>query len=238
MQVTRILAVRHGETAWNRDTRIQGHTDIDLNAQGQWQARRLARALRDEPLVQVYASDLRRALDTARAVADPRGLTVLTHNGLRERGFGRFEGHTWDELELRFPTETIAWRKRMPDFAPPGGETLLQLRDRVVAAVHELAARHLGEQILLVAHGGVLDILYRAATRLELQAPRSWQLPNAGINRLLWSPEGLNLVGWGDVRHLQTDGDADEDDDEDDNATDDRANGRDDDLGVLDERSA
>jgi len=231
VQVTRILAVRHGETPWNRDTRIQGHTDIDLNARGRWQARRLAQALRDEPIACVYSSDLRRARDTARAVADARGLTLHAHTGLRERGFGRFEGHTWDELELRFPTETLAWRKRMPDFAPPGGETLLQLRERVVATVHELAARHPGEQLLLVAHGGVLDILYRAATRLELQAPRSWQLPNAAINRLLWSPEGLNLIGWGDVRHLQADEGEEEDleDDEDD---------EDDDRDVLDERSA
>lgn len=216
LQVTRLLAVRHGETAWNRDTRIQGHTDIDLNDHGRWQARRLAEALRDEPIAAIYSSDLKRARDTAQAVAEARALPVHAHIGLRERGFGRFEGHTWDELELHYPTETLAWRKRMPDFAPPGGETLLALRERVVGTALDLAARHPGELILLVAHGGVLDVLYRAATRLELQAPRSWQLANCAINRLLWSPEGLALVGWGDVTHLQVN----------------------DDEGVLDERSA
>ena len=82
---------------------------------------------------------------------------------------------------------------------------LLQLRERVLHAVNDLAARHPGEQVLMVVHGGVLDVLYRAATRLELQAPRSWALPNTAVNRLLWSPEGLGLVGWADVRHLQTD---------------------------------
>ncbi|MBX3611157.1 MAG: histidine phosphatase family protein [Hydrogenophaga sp.] len=209
MQVTRILAVRHGETTWNRDTRIQGHTDIDLNDHGRWQASRLGQALRDESVAAIYSSDLRRARDTAQAVADHHSLPVHAEIGLRERGFGRFEGHTWDELELRYPAETLAWRKRMPDFAPPGGETLLQLRERVVATVIGLAERHLGEQILVVAHGGVLDVLYRAATRLELQAPRTWQLANTGVNRLLWSPEGLALVGWGDVRHLQVGDDED-----------------------------
>jgi len=204
LEATRILAVRHGETAWNRITRIQGHTDIELNDHGRWQAGRLAEALRDEPLAAVYASDLKRARETAEAVAHARDLPVHIHMGLRERGFGRFEGHTWDELELRFPAETLAWRKRMPDFAPPGGETLLQLRERVLHAVNDLAARHPGEQVLMVVHGGVLDVLYRAATRLELQAPRSWALPNTAVNRLLWSPEGLGLVGWADVRHLQT----------------------------------
>ena len=203
MQVTRILAVRHGETAWNRDTRIQGHTDIDLNEHGRWQAGRLAQALREEPIAAFYASDLARARDTAQAVARLHGGVVQTHTGLRERCFGRFEGRTWAELEAQHPVEATAWRQRVPDFAPPGGESLLQLQARVVAAVTELAARHPGEQVLVVAHGGVLDILYRAATRLDLQAPRSWTMTNTAINRLLWTPEGLGLVGWADTGHLQ-----------------------------------
>ncbi|MCB2018512.1 MAG: histidine phosphatase family protein [Hydrogenophaga sp.] len=205
MQVTRILAVRHGETAWNRDTRIQGHTDIDLNDLGRWQAERLGQALRDESIAAFYASDLARARDTAQAVARVHGASVQTHVGLRERCFGRFEGHTWAELEAMHPEETTAWRKREPAFAPPGGESLLQLQDRVVAAVNELAARHPGEQVLMVAHGGVLDILYRAATRLDLQAPRTWLMTNTAVNRLLWTPEGLSLVGWADTTHLQDD---------------------------------
>lgn len=204
MQITRILAVRHGETAWNRDTRIQGHTDIALNEHGRWQAQQLARALRDEPIAAFYASDLSRAHETAQAVARVHNSQVSSHTGLRERCFGRFEGHTWADLESRWPEDAMAWRKRVPDFAPPGGESLVQLQARVVAAVTELAARHPGEQVLMVAHGGVLDILYRAATRLELQAPRSWELTNTAINRLLWTPEGLSLVGWADTTHLQS----------------------------------
>ena len=203
MQVTRILAVRHGETAWNRDTRIQGHTDIDLNDQGRLQARRLALALRDEPLAAIYASDLSRARATAQAVADLQGQAVQTHPGLRERRFGRFEGLTWAEIEAQHPEEALAWRKRHPEVAPPGGESLLQLRERIVSTVQALASRHAGEQIMIVAHGGVLDILYRASTRLDLQAPRTWELPNTAVNRLLWSPEGLSLVGWADTTHLQ-----------------------------------
>jgi 2,3-bisphosphoglycerate-dependent phosphoglycerate mutase len=203
LQVTRILAVRHGETAWNRDTRIQGHTDIALNEHGRWQAAQLAAALRDETIHAVYASDLSRAFETAQAVARLHDRAVQVHTGLRERCFGQFEGRTWAELEADWPAESLSWRKRVPDFAPVGGESLLQLRARVVQAVTELAARHSGEQVLMVAHGGVLDILYREATRLELQAPRSWTLTNTAINRLLWSPEGLSLVGWADTGHLQ-----------------------------------
>jgi probable phosphoglycerate mutase len=79
----------------------------------------------------------------------------------------------------------------------------LVLRDRIVTTVNELAVRHPGEQIVLVAHGGVLDILYRAATHLDLQAPRTWSLTNTAVNRLLWTPAGLSLVGWGDTSHLE-----------------------------------
>lgn len=204
MQATRIIAVRHGETAWNRETRIQGHTDIPLNPHGEWQAAQLGQALQEETFAACYASDLSRASATAQAVAERHGLPVHIHTGLRERCFGAFEGHTWKALETNFPIETMAWRKRVPDFAPAGGESLRQLETRVVATVTELASRHPGEQILVVAHGGVLDILYRAATRLDLQAPRSWELTNTAVNRLLWSPEGLSLVGWADTQHLQT----------------------------------
>lgn len=206
MQSTRILAIRHGETAWNRDTRIQGQTDIPLSELGHWQASRLAQALEGEPIDAVYSSDLQRARQTAEPIARAQGLALRLHPALRERHFGEFEGRTWAELEAHWPEQAQAWRKRDPNFAPLGGENLLQLRERVVGAVLALAADHQGEQIVVVAHGGVLDTLYRAATRVDLQAPRTWELRNAAINRLLWSPEGLSLVGWADAQHLQQDG--------------------------------
>ncbi|MDH5204855.1 MAG: histidine phosphatase family protein [Hylemonella sp.] len=211
MELTRILAIRHGETAWNVDTRIQGHLDIPLNDTGRWQAERLARALaaRNDPPHAIYCSDLLRAHDTARAIAGATGAPLLTHTGLRERGFGIFEGRTYVEIEQTWPEDSEHWRRRTPHWAPEGGESLLVMRERVTRTLHELAARHPGEQIVLVAHGGVLDQLYRLATGLELQAPRTWQLGNTAVNRLLWTPEGLSLVGWADTSHLE-DGSRDE----------------------------
>lgn len=208
MDATRIVVLRHGETAWNVDTRIQGQLDIGLNARGRWQAEQAARALAAEPFARIYASDLARARDTADAIGRAGGHDVVTHDGLRERGFGRFEGHTFAEIEQQWPEDALRWRKRDPWFAPAeGGEHLVGFRERVVATAHDLASRHVGEQIAIVAHGGVLDILYRAATGQELDAPRTWALANASINRLLWTPGGLTLVGWGDVRHLESPGD-------------------------------
>jgi probable phosphoglycerate mutase len=204
-QATRILAIRHGETMWNVDTRIQGHLDIGLNDTGRWQAERLGLALSGEPIAAIYASDLSRAHDTALAVSRSTGVPVRAEPGLRERCFGEFEGRTFAEIELELPEQAKRWRQRDPAFTPAGGESLLVLQARVLATAARLAARHPGEQIALFGHGGVMDILYRAATRLDLQAARTWALGNTAINRLLWSPEGFSLVGWADVQHLSDD---------------------------------
>ena len=200
---TRILAIRHGETAWNVDARMQGQLDIPLNDTGRWQAHRLALAVSDEDIAAVYASDLLRAFQTAQAVAKGCGRPIVTDIGLRERGFGVLEGFTFNEIEARWPQQSERWRRRDPDFAPDGGESLRDFYARSLEATTRLAAAHPGETIALVAHGGVMDCLYRAASRLDLQAPRSWQLLNASVNRLLLTESGLTLVGWNDTYHLE-----------------------------------
>lgn len=204
MEATRIIAVRHGETSWNVDARIQGQLDIQLNDTGRWQARCVGHALSSEDLTAVYSSDLGRAHETARCIAAAAGIPVVAHPGLRERRFGMFEGKTFDEIHTHWPDHAHNWKKRIPEWEPPqGGESLLQLRERVARTVGDLAARHRGEQIAVVAHGGVLDTLYRIATGQEVNSPRTWQLPNGAINRLLWTPQGFTLVGWSDTQHLE-----------------------------------
>ena len=203
MEATRLIAVRHGETAWNVDTRIQGQLDIGLNDTGLWQARRVGEALADEPITAIYASDLARAWQTALEIARPRGIEVQPEPALRERAFGHFEGRTFADIDASLPEQARLWRTRDPAFAPEGGgESLLAFMERVTGIAARLAQRHPGELVVLVAHGGVMDVLYRAATRQELQAPRTWHLGNAAINRLLWTPQGFTLVGWGDIGHL------------------------------------
>ena len=203
IQATRIIAIRHGETAWNVDARIQGQLDIALNATGLLQAERVAQALADEAIDAIYASDLLRAWQTARAIAELADCPLKPILGLRERGFGRFEGRTYAEIESLWPEESMQWRKRDPHWAPPGGESLTTMRARVLDTVSTLAQQHMGGQMVVVAHGGVMDLLYRLATKQELQAPRTWMLGNAAINRLLWTPDGLTLVGWSDTSHLE-----------------------------------
>jgi 2,3-bisphosphoglycerate-dependent phosphoglycerate mutase len=202
-EATRILAIRHGETAWNVDTRIQGQLDVPLNDTGRWQAHRLSLAIAEEGLDAIYASDLLRAFETAQAVARGSGRAIVADTGLRERGFGVFEGLTFQEVGQRWPEQALRWRRRDPQFGPDGGETLNDFYARSVATVTRLAAAHPGQTIAVVAHGGVMDCLYRAAARLALDAPRSWQLGNASINRLLYTPQGFTLVGWSDTYHLE-----------------------------------
>ncbi|MDI9331292.1 MAG: histidine phosphatase family protein [Alphaproteobacteria bacterium] len=203
MNATRIIAIRHGETAWNVDTRIQGQLDVELNETGHWQARQAATALQGEDIAAIYASDLSRAFQTAQAIGSAVGVKPVSTVALRERHFGHFQTRTWSEIETLWPEQAHLWRTRVPDWSPDGGESLLELRERISSVVAELAQRHMGEQIVLVSHGGVMDVLYRLATGQELQAPRTWSLSNAAINRLLWTPQGLSLVGWGDDSHLQ-----------------------------------
>lgn len=200
---TRVFLVRHGRTAWNAEQRLQGQLDVALDAMGSWQAAQLARALADEQLAAIYSSDLRRARDTAQALADLQGLVPVTDAALRERGFGRLEGLSYAEIETAWPEDARRWRLREADYRPGGGESLRDFFERSVAAVTRLAAPHAGSAIAVFTHGGVLDSLYRAAAGVELGAARSWQLGNATINRLLYTGERFVIVGWDDHAHLE-----------------------------------
>ena len=204
-EVTRVVAVRHGETEWNAEMRMQGQLDTGLSARGRWQAARVAEALAGEGIEAIFASDLVRAHDTAKAIAAVVGLPIATDTALRERSFGIFQGHTYAEIDSRWPDDAGRWRRHDPTFAPEGGESLVEVSARAVAAVARIAAPARGTTILVVSHGGILDCLYRAASGLDLAAPRSWELGNASINRLLFTGERFTLVGWSDTAHLDGD---------------------------------
>jgi probable phosphoglycerate mutase len=211
---TPLLLIRHGETDWNAQSRIQGHIDIDLSERGHQQARSLARALRAEALAAVYASDLGRARQTALPLALDRGLELRLDPRLRERGFGLFEGSTYAQAQANWPNEYAIWQRRDPGHAVPGGESYLQARTRVMQCLEEIVRRHEGQAVALVTHGGVLDIVYRWAHGIAWQTPRSHLIPNACINRVLarWSRPGtaqatpaleLTVLAWAQDGHLK-----------------------------------
>ncbi|MCP9487701.1 MAG: histidine phosphatase family protein [Gaiellaceae bacterium MAG52_C11] len=151
--MTEILFVRHGETDWNVERRVQGHSDRPLNATGKAQARKLATELRRECLDAIYASDLARARETAQAVAEQHGLEVEVLPALREKHFGTWEGLLDTEIRERFP---------QANGGPWGdGETSEEVNERVLSALHDIAARHPGGRVLVVSHGGPLRAVLR-----------------------------------------------------------------------------
>ncbi|MGZ9074313.1 MAG: histidine phosphatase family protein [Burkholderiaceae bacterium] len=205
---TKLLLIRHGETAWNAEHRIQGQLDIPLSPRGVVQSARLAECLANEPINAVYSSGQSRAWLTAAPVAARHGLPVIAEPRLRERSFGVFEGLTLDEIVERYPVEFRKWRERDPSWWPDGGESGQQLIDRVLKALADITAQHAGQTVVLVSHGGVLDVVYRAARTLEWHAPREHQMLNAAVNRLTASAVplaqlALSIELWGDVDHLQ-----------------------------------
>jgi probable phosphoglycerate mutase len=201
----RLLLIRHGETAWNAEHRIQGRLDVPLSATGIWQAGRLAQRLAGESLDAVVSSDLARAWMTAAPLADARGLTMIAEPRLRERAFGIFEGKTLDEIADRHPEEFAAWRARDVDWRIPDGESGAEFIDRVLGALRDIAETYAGRTAAVVTHGGVLDVIYRHARSLAWDAPREHLMLNAGINRLQAQPAPLRLaiVEWADVAHLE-----------------------------------
>ena len=203
--MTEILLIRHGETDWNVEKRLQGHADIALNAEGRRQAAALGRVLLDEPLDAIYASDLQRARDTAQAIAVPRGMIVHTEPHLRERCYGAFEGLLHHEIHERYPADFVAWKARDLDHRYPAGthrtETLREFADRALACLTRLAnGPH--RSIAVVSHGGVLDTLHRHAAKLGYEHPRNFDVLNASINRLHWDGKRFHILKWADVSHL------------------------------------
>lgn len=206
MTSTRILLIRHGETAWNAERRLQGHIDIALNAAGRRQAQALAAALAPEQIDLVFASDLQRAWQTAAAIAAPRALAVAQLAGLRERCYGGFEGLLYSEIEARFPVQFAAWQARDIDALMPHGareaESFRAFYRRAVGCLLALAEQHAGKTIAVVAHGGVLECAYRAALGLLLDTPRDFPVLNASVNRFSAAGAALTLTSWGEVGHL------------------------------------
>ena len=204
MTTTRICFVRHGETDWNIEQRMQGHIDLALNALGQAQAAALGRHyFSPGSAAALYSSDLIRARQTAQPIAEVLRLPVRLDPALRERHFGRCEGLTLAEVAAQHSEDAQAFASRDPDYAVPGGgESRHQHQSRVLDCIARLASAHRGQTIVIVTHGGVLDVIYRHARGLPPDAPRDYPIPNAGINWVLAGSAAWQIESWGETAHL------------------------------------
>ncbi len=203
MNPTRFCIVRHGETDWNAERRIQGQIDIPLNATGRDQAAAAAAGLAGQRFDAIYSSDLARTWQTAQAIATALNLPLVAAPTLRERHYGHMQGLTGEEARLSCPAVHAAHAARDPEHDLDGGESLARFAKRVTTTLRNLADVHTGQTLLLIAHGGVLDIAYRLATGRDLVEPRDFPIPNAGLNWLECRGTSWRLVAWGEKAHLE-----------------------------------
>ena len=202
MTMTQFVVIRHGETHWNTQGRMQGHLDSPLTPSGERQVARVARELRGETFHHFAASDLGRTIATARAMSEDVPLPIALDPSLRERHLGAFEGLTLEEARGVYPEDARRFSERDPEHRVPGGESIRDVSERVVACFEALARTHAGGHVLVITHGGVLDVLCRHARGLELSRSRDFGLPNAAINRLEHEAGTWRVLQWAAVEHL------------------------------------
>ncbi|HEX2830640.1 MAG TPA: histidine phosphatase family protein [Burkholderiales bacterium] len=203
--MTEILLIRHGETLWNQQGRMQGQHDSPLTPLGLVQAKQLARRLKGVSFSALYSSDLGRAHQTARCIADATGHEIVADADLRERHFGIFEGLTNTEIKAKHPELHELFAKRLPDFRMPGGESAVEFMDRCVGALERIAARHEGETVVVVSHGLVLDAAYRRAVGMPIETPRGFPLLNCSLNTFRYDGNAWQALAVCDVSHLSDD---------------------------------
>jgi probable phosphoglycerate mutase len=204
--VTTLLAIRHGETVWNSEGRFQGHGDSPLTRTGKSQAAALGRRLRGARIDALVSSDLGRAVETASIIAAASGHAVKTDSRLRERNYGVLEGLTVDEIRARHGGVLTRLIENDPEYVIPGGESHRQHYERNMAFVDDLLAGGPGSRVAIVAHGGVLDSLFRLAAAMPLDRPRCFVAANASLgiftHGIFYGTERWVIETWGDVAHL------------------------------------
>jgi probable phosphoglycerate mutase len=199
---TRLCIVRHGETAWNAEHRVQGQLDVPLNAVGRAQALAASKVLAREKFDAIYSSDLSRAQQTAQPTAGLLSMALLLDKDLRERHYGIFERLTYAEVKVRYPEDYARFEAHDPEFAFRTGESLNDFAARSIAVISRIAKQHQNQSILVFTHGGVLDQFYRHVTGTPLSTQRGFGIPNAGLNRVELAASGWQIRAWAEVAHL------------------------------------
>ncbi len=201
--MTKIILVRHGETVWNKELKYQGHTDTALSDEGLRQAHLVAARLARENIAAVYASDLSRAVITAETIAARHGLPVTSLAALREIQFGDWEGLTYEGISANWPEEYSQLYTRTDEVRIPGGETFRELKERAAGAVAGLVARHPGETVAVVSHGGTIRAVICAALDIHLNHVWDIRQDNTAVNILEYHKQRTILTLLNDTHHLR-----------------------------------
>ncbi len=190
----RLFLVRHGETDWNVDFRFQGQSDIELTDVGKTQARKLGLSLADEKISAIYSSDLSRAVKTAKIIAVHHELNIKKIPELREINFGIWEGLTYDEINKSYSDLYKEWRENTTDVKIPKGESLSEVAERSVRAIHQLVDQHKDESIVVVTHGGVIRCIVSSVLRMDLNHFWRLRLDNTSVSVLDFLDGGREIV--------------------------------------------
>jgi probable phosphoglycerate mutase len=203
---TTLLVIRHGETIWNIEKRYQGHGDSPLTETGRNQVAALGRRLRGLPFDTLISSDLGRTRETAAIIADYTGHPVAFDSRLRERNYGVLEGLTVPEIKAAHPKVFNRLNTDGPDYIVPQGESHRQHYQRNIAFIEEIRAQKSGQRVAVVAHGGVLENIFRFVAHMPLEQPRCFISPNASLTVIthgnFYGTSRWVLETWGDVGHL------------------------------------
>lgn len=200
---TRVCIIRHGETDWNKEGRIQGQIDIPLNETGRAQALAMAYNSAHFQFSAVFSSDLARAMETAKALAQRENLEITALQQLRERHYGIFQGVTKTEAPDQYPEAYALYQARDLQYNFETGESLTTFAQRVLNIFNWLVKHHSNQQIAVICHAGLLDVMYRHATGRPLHTERDFAIPNSALNWFHHDGDRWHLVHWDDHHHVK-----------------------------------
>jgi len=202
MKETEIILIRHGETEWNSQKRMQGHSNSDLSSVGQAQIQALGQWMKNVPFDLIYSSDSLRAKQTAEAITQFSGHKLKIDLRLREKNLGVFEGLTSEEARERHPEVFRLFKTAGSKYVIDEGESTQQLQDRALEIVDEIRIKHLEERVLLVTHGGFIRVVMKHSLGLSLETPTRFLIRNTGVFRLVWEDKWI-VSQMGGVSHLE-----------------------------------
>ncbi len=202
MKETEIILIRHGETEWNSQKRMQGHSNSDLSEVGRGQIQALGELMKNVSFDHIYSSDSLRARQTAEAITQYSGHTLQFDQRIREKNLGVFEGLTSTEAKERHPEIYRLFKTAGANYVIDEGESTQQLLERALEFIEEIRLRHPQERVVMVTHGGVVRVLMKHALGLSIDAPTRFIIKNTGIFGLIWNENWL-VTQMGGVSHLE-----------------------------------
>lgn len=202
MKETEIILIRHGETEWNSQKRMQGHSNSDLSEVGMGQIQALGELMKNVSFDHIYSSDSLRTRQTAEAITQYSGHTLQFDQRIREKNLGVFEGLTSTEAKERHPEIYRLFKTAGANYVIDEGESTQQLLERALEFIEEIRLRHPQERVVMVTHGGVVRVLMKHALGLSIDAPTRFIIKNTGIFGLIWNENWL-VTQMGGVSHLE-----------------------------------